>query len=227
MTGLGLVGTAAAWMNYRKAKAEYEALQEQYEAAQAAALSYQYDRYTGTNIDTKPNDKPDGVEYTGLLRVANVVGKMFRAQASIMMTNTSKNTYYIRYAQIDTFFDNLPVLIYKLDWNGLVPSGSHQVPQNVLVDKYIKPGETLEIKFEGGLSALPDEQMADMRDLFCAVAGKELVTSITKPVSVIDGILADIKFGWTGENDSTMKDCYTLKKIGVLRYMRELSSTSE
>lgn len=221
MTGLGLIGTAAAWLNYKNAKAEYEALKEQQEALDAAIQAYQFSRDYETGIDTKPNDMPEGVEYTGMLRVSNVVGKLFRAQASLVMTNTSDETYYIRYAMVDTFFDKLPILIYNLDWDGIMPSGSHQVPQNVLIDKSIKPGQTLEFKFERGLSALPDEQMNKLRELLCVVAGKQLVTSIINPVNIIDGITADIKFGWMRQGEHELKDGYTLGKIGVLRYLTE------
>jgi len=227
MTGVGLIGTAAAWLNLNKAKAEYEALKERYEAVQDAILAnHQQTEYTPT-IDTKPNNAPEGVDCVGMLRVANVVGKMFRCRASLIMTNTSKNRYYIQYAQIDTFFDGLPILIYKLDWDGLFPSGNHQVQQNILVGKYIEPGEVLVIDFPDGLSALPDEQMGKMRDLICAVAGKSLVTSIMHPVSIEDGIKVDYRFGWAKENEREQQDCYTLKKYGILRYMRELSTLSE
>ena len=220
MNGLGIIGTTAALMNLKNAKAEYAALREQQEALEVVIQSYQFKRdYSG--FDTKPNDMPDGVEYSAVLRVSNVVGKLFRAQASLVMTNTSDEPYYIRNAVVDTFFDKLPILIYNLDWDGLTPSGSHQVRQNILVDKIIKPGETQEFKFERGLSTLPDEQMNKLRELICAVSGKQLVTSIVNPVNIIDGITADIRLGWMRPGESEIKDGYTLGKIGVLRYLTE------
>lgn len=221
MTGLGIIGTGAAWLNLKNAEAEYAKLKEQQEALEAAIQSYQFSRDYETGVDTKPNNMPEGVEYTGMLRVSNVVGQMFRAQASIVMTNTSDETYYIRYARIDTFFEKLPILIYNLDWDGLIPSGSHQVPQNILVNQYIQPGQTLEFKFDRGLSALPAEQMNKLRELLCVVAGKRLVTSIIDPVNIIDGITANIVFGWMKKGETELNECYTNGKIGVLRYMTE------
>ena len=228
MTGLGVIGTAAAWLNLRKAKAEYEALKEKQEGLQAVVESYNVNRYDITkDYDTKPNEMPDGVEYGAILRVANVVGKMFYAKVSLVLTNTSDKTYYIRYAEVDTFFDKLPIIIHRLDWDGIFPSGSHQVPQSVLVDKQIKPGETLEIEFQKGLSALPAENMDALRELILTASGYKVITSIRQPLSIIDGITSDIKLGWTTEYGNELKDGYTLGKIGVLRYCMELSLINE
>lgn len=223
MTGLGLISTAAAWLNLRKAKAEYAALKEQQEGLQAAIQAYQHNRYDATE-KTPQNNMPAGVEYAAMLRVANVVGRLFKARASLVLTNTSNQTYYIRYAMVDTFFDKEAITICRLDWKGLVPSGGYEVPQNVLVDKLIKPGQIMEIKLDGGIATLPDEQMNKLREVICAVAGKKVVTSILYPTNVPDGITADIKIGWEIPGTGEMQEGWTLKKIGVLRYMRETSN---
>ena len=236
MTGLGVIGTAAAWLNYRKAKQELDALKEKRDEVNASVLSLwgQNTYYDVTNsIETKANDMPEGVEYAAMLRVGNVVGKMFKARVSLTLTNTGKNTYYIKNTIVDTFFDNLPVTIYKTGW-----VGTQKVQSNTAVDKYLKPNGTITIEYESGISGLPDEQMKKMRELICAVAGTSPVTNILKPVNIIDGIKSDIWVNWGLVGDdakeevvkdgwNTLKSGYTLKKYGVLRYMKETSSLDE
>ena len=207
MTGLGLIGTAAAWLNYRKAKQEYEALKEQQEGLQAAVLSYKTSKQDEIPVvEGKPNDFPDGVEFNAILRVANLVGEYYYAKASIVMTNTGNKTYRIRTIWADCYF------------NGDIVTGD-----TMDTDAILAPGETKAFTFD---KILTKGEAAEMRDVICKAAGKKLITSCPK-INIDGGIKSDIKFTWSVDGDDTVKTAYVLQKSGVLRYCMELSLTNE
>ena len=207
MTGLGVIGTAAAWLNLRKAKAEYEALKEKQEGLQAAILSYQMDKQDEIpEINNKPNDFPSGVGFNAILRVANLVGTYYYAKASVVMTNTSNTAYQIRTIWADCYFKGDIVTSDTKDVNSI-----------------LAPGETKKFTFDKILTKGEAEQM---RDVICEACGKNLITSCPK-ISIEDGIKSDIKFTWSAGNGGDVKTAYVLQKPGVLRYCMELSLTNE
>lgn len=223
MTGLGIIGTAAAWLNYKKAKAEYEALQEQQDGLMAAIEAYDQTKgeMLAGQIDVQSMDMPSGVEITSILRVANLVGKMFYAQPSVVLMNTSSNDYWIRTVYCSCFIFDTPVLIYTLTWDGLF-ADSEQTKGYVAVNDYLRAGETKEIVFDKGLSALLPEQMSELRQLICDATGKKLITSCPKVSIGSDGAAekASIKVVWS-DDEHVLKNGITERKPGTLRYCGE------
>lgn len=221
MSGLGIIGTAAALLNYNNAKKEYDALKEQQDGLLAAVQTYndtKYDDYA-SKLDTKPSNLPDGVVITTLLRVANLVGKIFRTQASVVLTNTSNKTYYIDKIAADCFVFDMPIYVYKMKWDGLLnPYNIDRIQQEIVVDKEIASGETLEIALPKGISGLTEDGMVKLRETICAANEKKLITSCKK--TNVEGIeKADIRIIWsdgTGSMDGRM-----MGKSGILRYCGE------
>ena len=226
MTGLGLVGTGAAFLNYRKAKANYETLKERHEGLLAAIQTYavhRLDEYANT-IDTVSSDQMPGVKATTILRVGNLVGNFFRCKASVVLTNTSDSEYYIHSVAADCFVSDTPVMVFNIQWDGITPDGSKQEKQEIRVDKFIKPGETLEIGLPSGISALYNKEGENitgaLRDMICSAAGKSLITSCPK-LSIVDGCKADIMVRWSTKTGSALMNWRMIGKASVLRYCKE------
>ena len=243
MTGLGIIGTAAAYANYRSAKAEYEALKEQQEGLVAAVQTYNEKKYSGDvqndvqkstqeeeqffkNFDVRQNDIPDGIQTTTILRVGNLVGDLFRTQASVVISNTSDKRYWIGKVEILCNVLGYPIVVYKL--NSIMSDNKTQLAlQQVTVAKWINPGETMEINLPSGISALASEDGKNMngelRKLICDAAGKKLITSGPK-ISIEGAEKANIFVTYRKEGETPndpINQYYYNKKPGVLRYCME------
>ncbi len=214
MNPLSIIGTGVAFANYRKAKNTLDALVEKKEALEAAVKSYyEGQRYDMMNevLDVTIKDNtvtyPDGVKVSSILRVGNLVGKLMRAKISLVVTNTSANTYVISNPSVSCFILGVGVGLKDGD-----------MPQESIV---LKPGQTIEISSKNSIAGFEDESMmAKLRDLICKEAGKKLITSCPK-LNVSDAETADIYFEWTTEGNKEQKVATWLKVPGVLRYCME------
>ena len=223
MNVLSIVGTGAAWLNYRKAKREYEAVKEKHDALVAAVNTYnetKYNEYDASAPETKVQGFPDGILVSSVLRVGNLVGKMFRAQASIVLSNTSDVPYYIGKVMAGCYIFDQVVTLYKLN---LSEQKGEELKQEVVVDKVIAPGETISVDMPKGITALTPEGMDELRATICAANGKKLITSCPKTNIETGCETADIKVDWDPASSGVYGNNtgYVLKKPGVLRYVGE------
>ena len=221
MPYLGIIGFGAAIANYRKRKAEYDALLEQRDGLLAAVQMFNQNKNNPyiNSIQVNSVDFAQGLNVTTILRVGNMVGKVFRTQASVIFTNTSSQTYFIGDVSADIFIGGVKVYVYKTAelLQSTATNIKHATPQTVYLGKEIKSGQTLEVKLPYGISAMPD--MDAFRKMICEAAGKKLITSCPK-ISIENGVTADILFTWSIPNDET-KTCKMANRQGVLRYMGE------
>ena len=224
MATLGIIGTAAAWLNLRNAKKELASLEEQQAGLQAAIQTYNFNKWNefyDKTIKVERDDDPDGVEITTLLRVGNIVGKYMRARASVILTNTSSDRYYIHSVAADIRVQGYPIVI-------------PDAKQEVRVDKWLEPGETKEIQLPGGITSLVDADgnivLWSLRDAICAICGKSLITScpkisITPEMCIAAGMdpieYADVLVRWTTEKGHDLLTGVTRNLAGVLRYCQE------
>lgn len=216
MSLLSIIGTGAAFLNYRKAKAEYDALIDKKNALSAAIESYfkgqRYDMMSevyDATIKDNTVTYPDGVKVSSILRVGNLVGKVMRAKISLVVTNTSANTYVISYPSVSCYILGVPV--------GLVDGNMPIEPIE------LNPGQTIEISSKNSIAGFKDESMmSKLRDLICEEAGKSIITSCPK-LNVSDVETADIYFEWAkkGNTDTNAGTATWLGKPGVLRYCME------
>lgn len=242
MNRLGIIGTAAAWLNYRKAKAEYEALKEKKDGIQSAVALYQSLKYYNEHKFDKPeytqpekdeldipeaeeNNIPDGVFFSSILRVSYMVGKFCHVKPSLVVSNTSDKSYYIRWIDIQCAVDGNAVSIFK---NALNEQGKYLNPESraLDVDYTLQPGETKEFEFDYGrtmlLNAAGESIMGYVRDLICAAAGKKLITSCPKGTSVDGVVTASTMILWRDSKVEETKKGWLYEIPGVLRYCGEL-----
>ena len=209
MNTLSLIGTGAAFLNYRKAKAEYDALKDKQEALLAAISTYEntkWDEYDKKTAD--PGDvRPAGLLVSSIVRVANLVGKVMKMRTSIVFTNTSDSPITINYVEAECSVLGTILIPFKSATN------QTKVDQFVRETKTIAPKGTLEIQLPGGISSL-GEQMGNLRDLICEAAGKKLITSCPK-ISIEGAETAKIYVEWSGGH------FFINGKPGVLRYCGE------
>lgn len=213
MVGLGIIATGAAFLNMRKRKKEYEELVEKREGLVAAINAYNsssYDAYINS-IDTKETDAPAGVTVTTLLRVANLVGKLMRVRASIILTNTGTKPIYIHSVAADCKI--------FCEYVYVVASDGSKVGQEIIDLVELKPGETQEFQLRKGISSF--ESIGRLREAICTAAGKRLITSC--PKLNLEGVeQADVRIQWdTREDLATIKEWRVIGKPGTLRYCGE------
>lgn len=214
MAGLGLIVTGAALLNYRKAKSEYDSLVEQRDGLMAVIDSYNQHRLDPyvDSIDTQDTQFPQGLQYSTLLRVANLVGQIMRVHTSVIMTNTNDKPIILHRIAADCslYGEELTVINY---------STKAAVPQEVVKLIELQPGETLEVQLPKGVAA--PSVIGRLRDDICAACGKKLITSCWKVN--LDGIeAAKIRIDWSWKEDTTaIKAGIVNNKPGVLRYCGE------
>lgn len=224
MNILSIIGTGVALANYRKAKAAYEALEEKQATIQAAVTTYNenkyalLDAYEENEADAfryEENERPDGLNTGVVLRVANLVGKLFKARGSVVMTNTSHKAIHIKEIEAVWFVLDVPLNIFeKL-------TSTNASDQHIYPDQWIAPGQTIEFQLPGGVSSLGEYQ-GELRDAICEAAGKKLITSC--PKINVEGIAkTNYKVQWTYDtkDDKTVHQFYTNGKDTVLRYCGE------
>ena len=224
MTGVGIVGLGAAFANYQKAKKEFEAIEERYEGMMAAVETYESNKLNAyiDSQEERPNDFPSGLLFSTTLRVGNLVGKMFRCQTWLVVSNISKQTYYIGTASAECNVLDCPVVVYS---GKLLTEGAKQIEQKNAYNKTIAPGETVYIPMPAGISVLVDKETGDyitgkLRDMICEAAGKKLITSCPK-ITLEKSQKADILFTWREGSTGELKTCATQGRLGALRYCGE------
>lgn len=248
MNGISVIGTAAAYVNYTKAKAELEVLQEKYDGILSVVQTYvnlkqavaYYNEHkedvmlpddSWMDEEVKENNAPSDVTLSSMLRLSYMVGKWCDARASVVMTNlSSTRNYYIHDLTVKCSIEGIPVnIFYKKsllneDSTKQDPDASYQEVKYTL-----KPGETKEFEFTVGrstiLNAKGESEMEHVRQIICNAAGKKLITSC--PKISIDGVeTAFIKVHWSEEGtDGKVNECWFYELPGVLRYCKELSIT--
>lgn len=241
---LGLFAIGGAWLNYRKAKAEYEALEEKQQALQAVLDTYQMTRYEDYDamMDNEhgKNERPDGLLVSSILRVSNLTGKMFYARSIITFTNAGEKPIFVKsvtaqpYLDIETFkggkhIEEVPVYLYRLDWNDFT---TKPTPDNLLVQQTIQPGETIEVKYPISISTIADADgdslmealryiLLNMNNVSYDVAGKRYMTSC--PPTTVQGMeKANILVYWA--KDSEVKNFSMVGVPGVFQYCGETST---
>ena len=218
MTGAGIVGIGAAYANYNQAKKDYDALIERREGMMAAVETYEstkLDAYI-ESLNNEPVDLPTGLRFSTVLRIGNLVGKYFRVQTSLVVSNVSKEKYFVGNASAECKVLDAPVLVYS---GKIISEGAKQLNQQVRYDNAIEPGETVEIFMPAGISSLGDK-MSSLRDMFCEANGKKYITSCPK-TTISKGEVADVLFQWRKDGEDGWKMCKALNRPGALRYCGE------
>lgn len=223
---LGLFAIGTAWLNYRKAKAEYEALEEKQQALQAAVDTYNMEKYADYDEHRdqmygkeEPNERPERSTderfmVSTILRVGNMVGKYMRVRGEIVMTNLTNRPIFVNSANVMWWImgQRIPVI------EGGLVNGEQKWEQSLKIGKWLLPGETQGWEFEKGISAMAD--MGALRDAICEAAGKRLITSCQK-ISIEGLESACFKVSWRDESMDSTTSFYTNNQPGVLRYMME------
>lgn len=212
MNALSITGTVAAALNYKSAKAEYDALLEQKNALKAVVAMWNNTKYDELieKLDSNATESMQGVKITAVCRVANLVGSFYRQKVSLVLTNESSNTYYIGGVEAKCFaFD-------------------YQVGQmSVKADKLLEPGQTLVLDgIAANMNAQGTDVLPQLREVICAAAGKKLITSCPKLNIDGDLLTANIKILWRISNNASqegLKEYYINGMRGVLRYCGEAS----
>lgn len=228
MSGLGLLGTGLAWINYRKKKAAYEALLEQQETLQAIVNEYNDNKYNPfgfeQNNEEATNDIPEGLYYSTILRVSYMVGKMCRVRPSLVVMNKSDKSYLIKSFRIaQCYVLGKPVVVYDKDIFNQDPNDPKKTPDGETVNYTIKPGEVKEFSLPQGITTFVDEDgsmMDKVRQMICDAAGKKLITSC--PKINIQGVEdADVVLEWS-EDGGSMNTGWLYNIPGLFRYCGEL-----
>lgn len=214
MAGLGIIATGAALLNYRKAKSEYDSLVEQREGLMAVIDSYNQHRLDPyvDSIDTQDTQFPQGLQYSTLLRVANLVGQIMRVHTDVVMTNTSDRSIILHRVAADCS-------LYGEDISVINLYAQTNVVQEEVKLVELKPGETYCARLPKGVAK--PSIIGRLRDDICAACGKKLITSCWKVN--LDGIeAAKIRIDWSWKEDTTaIKAGIVNNKPGVLRYCGE------
>lgn len=224
MTGFGLIAVIPAYRQYQAAIDRYNDLVEYKDGLEVAIRAYNIGKnetyLLNHMVDEKPNEAAPGLLLAPMLRVGNLVGKLFRVQASVVMTNTGSTPIQLDKIRVECNVLDAPIKVYKFK------EGDNEITQSIDVYKTINPGETLEVKLKSGISSLGDLN-GQLRDLICEAAGKKLITSCPN-TSIDDGIKADILYNWQNASlpkeqrtNDDLKQCYMIGKPGVLRYCGE------
>lgn len=226
MFGLGALATGAAFINYKKAQADYDALVEKRAGLLAAVQTFNNEKdkdyldQLEQEYKQKAIDIPEDIKCTAILRTSYLVGKMFRCIASVVLTNLSDKTYEIGTVAADCFVKNgenyVPILVYNMD---IMSASSHQEKQEKSANVVLHPNETIEVSMPKGLSSVPD--MEALRQMVCDACGKRLITSCPK-VSIENGIKADIMFTWREQGETDWHRAVVQQKNGIFRYCMEL-----
>ena len=225
-TGLGIVATGAAFLNYRSAKRDYEDLVEKRDGLVAAVQMFnsgkdaEYIEQLEQEYAANAVSYPEDVKCTAILRTAYLVGKLFRCVASVIITNLSNKTYQIGNVGATCWVLDQPIYVYDLSGAlKTLSSDAKQVPQNKAANITLQPNETVEIPLAGGVSAVAD--MGALRQMVCDAAGKKLITSCPK-ISIENGIKVNIDYTWRAEGETDWHKAVYKQLNGVFRYCMEL-----
>lgn len=216
MNFFGLIGTGAAFANYRKAKKEYDEVKEQQEVLQAAVTTYtqrrdmMFDDEEDSSYDTNNGNAPlDGVLATTILRIGNLVGQLCRVQVSVVLTNTTDKPYIITSAEAATRVFGAVI--------------GTQNEQSTKTNIRLEPGDTIEVVLPGTIAQVDKSVYDKLISTICDSAGKALITSC--PKLNINGIeTADLAFTYTRGGQASGVGTFRARYInqpGTLRYCGE------
>lgn len=248
MSGLGIIPTIAAFKNYKTAEKEYENVLARYNEFQGIADVIFSDwvdkinKYNETKDEnyfrhldlTVPEDnKPEGVDAMVLLRVSNLVGKIFYAQPIIVLSNSSKKDYRIHAIDSDFAIYDSGVQLYRLKADATDLIASEKIENRIEPNTVLKSGATMYYVMPLGITGLQEADMKKLRDYICAVCGKKLITSCPK-VNVIGApgkerelINTSILVEWKlydsrkGDEDGAYKTGVWSNKPGMIGYRME------
>ena len=215
------IGGAAA--NYAKAKREYdEAVAERDAMLAALNISADYiqdreDRFDELleqgEAETDGNSPVQSIQVSSVVRVGNLVGKLFRANVTLILSNTSDDkNYYITDLQATP-------RIFGEETRGYVAKTNVQFT--------LKPGESKEIQLGGGKTSLDGATLDRLRKAICEACGKKLITSCGK-INLTGIAETDVVFNYG--NGLTYAGSTPAKYRGiasVLRYCGEAFYPSE
>ena len=228
MNVLSLAGTAAAYANYNKAKANYEALKERADSLSHAMQTYLQERQLSIQEnmpDENRNDRPEGLLVSSILRIGELNQRFFKIGTTVVITNTSDKTYFIRSVEAKCSIWDIPVPVLSID---ILGRDMQYIPQSVIVDKYIKPGETLDIELPKGVSEIINENgeslKENLKNFICEATGNKNILSVPKTDLNGHGLeTANISISWLNDsNDHTLKNAFWNGKPGTLRYVGEV-----
>lgn len=229
MNALSIAATAAAYKNYKEAKKKYDDLKEKSDGLEAAVKTYLQERLTdyenseSYKAQENPNDRPEGLLVTSILRIGELNQKLMKAGVSVVMTNESSKTYYIGYVGAQSQIWGLSVPISSIN----VLNKESKLITGINVDQFISPGQTIAIELPKGYSALYSEQgdslMENLKNFICETAGKKNILSVPKINMNGDGLeTCNIEIQWTEEKGHTVNRCFWNGKPGTLRYVGEV-----
>ena len=242
-------------MNYRKVKANLEEVEElrdtiitglkTYQQYMEELNEWQQEIKLQAELDAIKVDEvnnPDGLQVTTILRVANLVGRYYKAKISVLFSNTTKDqVFQIEEISSTCYFENQ--VIASEDYVYLTADEvKNSMPyilvftkemyekwkrQNALDTILINPGQTVERGFDTQTYKIP-ELAEKMRDYITEYCGTRLITSCLK-VSIDNKIEnANIMFTWrnakSGDyalDSEKYKTAQYRAKPGVLRYCGE------
>ena len=213
MNILGLIGTGAAFVNYRKAKNElaeltarkdtlctalgtYQQYADQQKRDAEERLLYDYEQsIIAAEAAIDYVDNPSDLQVTSVLRVGNLVGKYYRAQCSLVFSNTSDHDYYVGFGEVECYFKDAIFATGIWESNFNYKNKWTRIPA----------GQTVEIGYSKTVYKA-NEQLDELRQYICNYCGKKLITSCPK-VSIDDMVeSATILFRWVTDIDNVPED---------------------
>ena len=235
MTGYGLIAAVPAFTQYKKAINHYNNLVEHQEALVTAVGTYNFHKMDDYYLSHLTNEKQDnpvpGLLIAPMLRVGALVGKLYRCQASVVMTNTSDRAIEFSPGfSIENVLCDEPVKVYKVEWGGFwhfMDFNEIPIPQKTTKPFRIKPGQTLELMITGGISGMDGDKLENVRQMIYAATGVGIITSCPK-VSIENGVRTDVRFHWYYVDDIhdgiawNKKEYYGVGLQGILRYCGEV-----
>lgn len=231
---LSIGATAAAWANYRKAKAAYEAAcQEDDTAAILAAIS-QYENTKYDQLDKVDKDEYVPTESTDFLVVpvlncGMMVGNYCRAQYSVIIKNLSDYDYELRH------FD-ITVKLYGVEVAGLgdmrATIKAHSEQNYTWVSNHAKAGKDaywadLENQIRTSLSDMEvmSEPFIKAKEAVLVANQRKLITSCAVPTYVVGNppaVTADVFFECISNRSGDQGGAVSYKNIkGTFAYRGE------
>jgi len=244
MNTVGVIGTGAAFVNYRDKKAAYDALVEQHDVLNSVYASYnekalfekyaaEYDQMMAEELERLElmneleaierqqiqNVRPDGLKVTTLLRVANLVGnKYFKASNTVYFTNCGDKDVYIRDVEFQcSIIDPETNKAYPIV---LVDKKGKEI-NNIGVERWIRMGKTYSFSsgtcFSGGVDAI-------LRNIVKNACHAKSILSCPKVnINGVETAGYIVKWGERTYIDPNARETtfFTNDQPGVLRYVGE------
>lgn len=203
MSLLSIIGTGAAFLNYRNAKAEYESVKGEIgalEDAVNASIAFrkkkeEEERELKELLQIQINEvnNPEDLKVSTVCKVANLAGRLARGKVQLVISNTGSKTYYVTRPSImcSVFGKNIintdvVETKYVVQQDGTVKGEGENflVPEELRFMIFaIKPGETRVIDFPKQIiypDAAGEGVMDKLREIICYACNKNIITSCPK-----------------------------------------------